>query len=307
MSERKIEYGRWPGRKDLQPGQISRVSVVNKDSGETRTVIDLPTLFEAPNWTADGRWLIVNGGGRLHRLAADGSTGLTEIDTGDISSCNNDHILSPDNSTIYFSAAGKLYRVPFEGGEPVQLSNDYPEDRGYTYWLHGVSPDNQTLVYTAVERVGDNARGKLSIATIPTGGGTDTYLVNRPEKSDGPEYTPDGKWIYFNSELAAKRPGHAQIFRMRPDGSSIEQVTFDERVNWFPHFSPNGEWMAYISYEPGTITHPADLDVELRVMPANGGDSRVVVSLFGGQGTFNVNSWSPDNEHFAYVEYPFID
>ena len=65
--------------------------------------------------------------------------------------------------------------------------------------------------------------------------------------------------------------------------------------------------MAYISYESGTVTHPADLDVELRVMPANGGDSRVVVSLFGGQGTFNVNSWAPDSTHFAYVAYPFVD
>ncbi len=307
MDKPKREYGRWPGRKDLQPGQISRLQVVNKDTGAIRTVIELPTLFEAPNWTKDGKWLVINGGGRLYRIAADGSSGIIEIPTGEVSACNNDHVLSPDNSEIYFSAAGKLYRIPFEGGTPRQISNDYPEERGYTYWLHGVSPDNQTLVYTAVERVGEVVRGKLSIATIPVAGGPDTYLFHRPEKADGPEYNTYGSWVYFNSELEAERPGHAQIFRMRPDGSDIERVTFDQRVNWFPHFSPDGKWIAYISYEEGTVTHPADMNIELRVMPASGGESSVVVETFGGQGTFNVNSWAPDNVHFAYMDYPFID
>ena len=305
MAKANIEYGRWPGRKDLQPGQISRVCVVNKDTGVVRTVIELPTLYEAPNWTNDGKWLIINGGGKLHRLAADGSSGLIEIPTGDVQSCNNDHVLSPDNSEIYFSAAGKLYRIPFEGGTPRQISNDYPEERGYSYWLHGVSPDNTMLVYTAVERVGEVVRGKLSIATIPVAGGQDTYIIARPEKSDGPEYSRDGQWIYFNSEIEAERPGHAQIFRMRTDGSGIERMTFDDRVNWFPHFTPDGKWMSYISYDKGVVTHPADLDIELRVMPADGGESRVVVRTFGGQGTFNVNSWAPDNTHFAYMDYPF--
>lgn len=307
MARHGIEYGRWPGRRNLQPGQISRVCVVDKDTGVTRTVMELPTLFEAPNWTSDGEWLIINGGGRLYRLAADGSTGLIGIPTGDVATCNNDHVLSPDNTEIYFSAAGRLYRIPFAGGTPRQISNDYPVERGYSYWLHGISPDNRTLVYTAVERVGEVVRGKLSIATIPLAGGPDTYLVSRQEKSDGPEYSPDGHWIYFNSELEAERPGHAQIFRMRTDGSGIERVTFDSRVNWFPHFSPDGRWMAYISYAEGTVTHPADLDIELRVMPAGGGESRTVVRTFGGQGTFNVNSWAPDNVHFAYVDYPFPD
>jgi len=307
MAKAKIEYGRWPGRKDLQPGQISRLCVVNKDTGITRTVAELPTLYEAPNWTNDGKWLIINGGGKLHRIAADGSGGLIDIPTGDVQSCNNDHVLSPDNSEIYFSAAGKLYRIPFTGGTPRQISNDYPEERGYSYWLHGVSPDNTTLVYTAVERVGEVVRGKLSIATIPLAGGPDTYLIARPEKSDGPEYSRDGQWVYFNSEIEAERPGHAQIFRMRPDGSDIERITFDDRVNWFPHFSPDGKWMAYISYEKGVVTHPADLDIELRLMAAEGGESRTVVRTFGGQGTFNVNSWAPDNTHFAYMDYPFPD
>lgn len=301
------EYGRTPGRKELQPGQTSRIRVVDKDTGYIRTVMQLDTLVEAPNWTRDGKWLIINGGGKLWRLAADGSTGLTEINTGRVQGCNNDHVLSPDNREIFVSSLGHLYRLPFEGGEPVQVSNNKPADSGYLYYLHGISPDAQTLVYTAVEPYGGQPRGRLNIATIPAAGGEDSWVINTLARSDGPEYTPDGKWIYFNSEFAAKRPGHAQIFRIAVGGSAIEQLTFDDRVNWFPHFSPDGRWMAYISYAPGTVTHPADLDIELRVMPAAGGESKVVVSCFGGQGTFNVNSWAPDNIHFAYVDYPFVD
>ena len=281
--------------------------MVNKDTGAIRTVRELDTLVEAPNWTSDGRWLVINGGGKLWKLPADGSGGLTEIFTGRVQSCNNDHVLSPDNKEIFVSSAGHLYRLPFEGGEPVQVSNNKPADSGFLYYLHGISPDSTTLVYTAVEPYGGQPRGRLNIATIPAAGGKDSWVTNTLARNDGPEYSPDGKWIYFNSEFAARRPGHAQIFRIAVDGAMIEQLTFDDRVNWFPHFSPDGKWMAYISYAPGTITHPADLDIELRVMPANGGESRVVVSLFGGQGTFNVNSWAPDSTHFAYVAYPFID
>lgn len=301
------EYGRTPGRKALQQGQISRVRVVNMDTLETRTVMELDTLVEAANWTRDGRWLVINGGGKLWKLPADGSGDRMLIDTGRVQECNNDHILSPDNTEIFVSSAGHLYRLPFEGGEPVQVSNTKPEGSGFLYYLHGISPDAQTLVYTAVEPYGGQPRGRLNIATIPAAGGPDSWVINTLARSDGPEYSPDGRWIYFNSEFAARRPGHAQIFRIAVGGGCIEQMTFDDRVNWFPHFSSDGRWMAYISYAPGTLTHPADMDVELRVMPAEGGDSRVVVRCFGGQGTFNVNSWAPDNTHFAYVDYPFVD
>jgi Tol biopolymer transport system component len=122
--------------------------------------------------------------------------------------------------------------------------------------------------------------------------------------NDGPEYSPDGRWLYFNAERAAKVQGHAQCFRMKPDGTGIEQLTFDERVNWFPHLSPDGQSVVYISFPPGTLGHPPDKDVILRFMRPDGSGQREIVSLFGGQGTINVNSWAPDSKRFAYVAYP---
>ena len=297
-------YGRSPGRQDLQPGQVSQLTIADVESGELTVVLETDQLIESPNWTLDGKWFVVNGGGLLYRVPAEGATELEVIPLGDVARVNNDHILSPDGTTIYFSAAGHLYRVPLEGGDPVRISNEHPVEEQYSYWLHGVSPDDTLLVYTSVEPEGDEPRGRRNLATIPVVGGPDRALTHGLVPFDGPEFSPDGAWIYYNSEEASSIPGHAQLFRMRPDGTGRERLTFDDRVNWLPHLSPDGSRLVYISYDPGTISHPADVDVELRVMSADGGPVRTVCSLFGGQGTLNTNSWAPDGRRFAYVAYP---
>lgn len=294
---------RYAGRTDLQPGQLSRVVIHDIASGTNRTVLESDQLIEAPNWTPDGKSLVVNGLGKLWTLPVDGGE-LTHIPTGGIEHVNNDHVLSADGQTVFFSAAGHLYRVPISGGEAVRISNEHPPERGYTYWLHGVSPDKSTLAYVAVEPEGDDERGRRNLAVIPAAGGPDLYLTEGVVPYDGPEYSPNGEWLYYNSEEAASQPGHAQLFRMRLDRPERQQLTFDDRVNWFPHLDPSGERVLYISYRPGTESHPADVEVKLRLIPAEGGEPEDVVTLFGGQGTLNVNSWAPDGSAFAFVSYP---
>jgi len=151
--------------------------------------------------------------------------------------------------------------------------------------------------------VGDDPWGRLDLYTIPTAGGPDRRLTDTEAPDDGPEYSPDGKWIYFNSELNAKVPGHAQCCRMKSDGTGIEQLTHDDRVNWFPHISPDNKWIVYISFPPGTLKHPANKDVILRRMRPDGSEQADIIGFNGGQGTINVNSWSPDSKRFAYVSY----
>ena len=203
--------------------------------------------------------------------------------------------------TVYLSSDnGHLYAVPITGGEPQRVSNDHSAP--HHYYLHGISPDGKTLSYVAVE--GPAGHKRINIFTIPSAGGPDTRLSDVAFPNDGPEYSPDGKWIYFSGERAAKRPGHAQCFRMRPDGTGIEQLSVDDRVNWFPHISPDGQSIVYISYPEGTTGHPPDKDVVLRTMTADGRNERDLVAFFGGQGTINVNSWAPDSQRFAYVAYP---
>ena len=289
----------------LLPGQQSELTIINAD-GNGRDVIfaTADEIIEAPNWHPDGDYLVFNAGGEIWRINIDGS-GLKKIETGKIRDLNNDHVISPDGKTIYLSNSGDfaIYAVGIEGGEPRKVSNDHGPT--FYHFLHGISPDGKTLSYVAIE--GPKDRRRINMFTIPAAGGPDTRLSDVSYPNDGPEYSPDGKWIYFNSERDAKQPGHAQCYRMRPDGTGIEQLTQGERVNWFPHISPDGKQVVYISYPTGTTGHPPDKDVQLKIMPPDGSSHRELIAFFGGQGTINVNSWSPDSTRLAYVAYPVMN
>lgn len=287
--------------RSLRPGQVSQLTIIDRDGGNRRVLLEADAVLEAPNWTPDGSALIFNAGGELWRLAVEGGASPTRIETGALRDINNDHVLSPDGQTIYFSENnGHLYAVPIAGGEPRRVSNDHATP--HHYYLHGISPDGLTLSYVAVE--GPAGKKRINIFTIPAAGGADTRITDVDYPNDGPEYAPDGQWLYYNSERAATQPGHAQCFRMRPDGSGLEQLTFDERVNWFPHISPDNNWVVYLSFPPGTTGHPPDKDIILRLMRPDGTEGRDIAAFFGGQGTINVNSWAPDSRRFAYVAYP---
>ena len=285
----------------LQPGQTAELSIFDLASGETKAIFSTDIVIEAPNWTVDGSALIFNAGGELWSISPDGDDAPVKIETGTLRDLNNDHVLSPDGRLIFVSSDdGHLYVVPIKGGDPVRVSNQH--DGPFHYYLHGISPDGTTLSYVGVE--GSGAGRRINLFTIPASGGEDVRLTDIDKPNDGPEYSPDGQWIYFNSEMAAEVPGHAQIFRMRADGSGIEQLTDDARVNWFPHLAPDGSTLVYISYPPGTTGHPADKDVILRQMDPEGGPVRDLIGFNGGQGTINVNSWAPDSRRFAFVAYP---
>lgn len=287
-----------PDARRLLPRQRAELVVIDTVTGAKQVIYEARELFEAPNWTLDGQWLIYNGDGRLWRIAPDGSDGPHRLDTVPIEDLNNDHVLAPDGKTIFLSANDShLYVVPLAGGVPVRLSGEQGE--GYRHYLHGVSPDGATLTYVAY-----TPGPVMRLAVMPSKGGKVTHLTDGAFPVDGPEFSPDGQWIYYNGEGAARRPGHAQIFRMRPDGTGAEQLTHDDRVNWFPHVSPDGQWMSYISFPEGTLGHPADKDVILRLARPDGTEMRDLDAFNGGQGTINVPSWAPDSRRLAYVRYP---
>jgi TolB protein len=285
----------------LRPRQRADLYVLDVATGDSTLVTSSSTLlFEAPNWTPDGEHLVLNGGGLLYRVPVAGGE-LAPVPLGDIPAINNDHVLSPDGATVYVSAEdGHLYAVSLDTGEPRRVSND--RGPGFHYYLHGVSPDGTLLAYIGLQ---ENADGSVTtnVYTIPSAGGPDVQLTDDEFPDDGSEFSPDGRWIYFNSERASSEPGHAQLFRMAVDGSHLEQLTDNERVNWFPHVSPDGARVAYISFPPGTLSHPADKDVIIHLREQDG-TVRDLVHLFGGQGTINVASWAPDSRRLAYVAYP---
>lgn len=289
----------------LRPGQSARVRVWDRATGAVRTVhASAERRYEAPNWTADGR-LLVNGDGRLWLLPADGSGAPEELTATGLPEANNDHVLSPDGRTVFASAQDwHIWALPLAGGAAHRVT---PDDGGM-HFLHGISPDGARLGYVRLDPEGQNWWASATIHTIDVDGRDDVAVTTDPGPADGCAWTPDGEWIVFNTEQFSAKPGHAQLARVRPDGTDLEQLTFDDRVNWFPHVAPTGDVAVYLSYPPGTTGHPADLEVELRLVAVDAWTApTTIVELQGGQGTINVPSWAPDGSAFAFVDYPIED
>ena len=270
----------------------SSVEIYDVATGEQRVVFQSEDLIEAPNWSPDGRFLMVNSDGLMYRLPLEGAPRLETINTGFAEQCNNDHGISPDGKTIAISdkcefGKSAIYTLPASGGAPKLVTRNLP-----SYW-HGWSPDGARFAYCGIR---DDV---FDIYTIAAEGGEETRLTHGEGRNDGPDYSFDGEWIYFNSS----RTGLMQIWRIHPDGTGLEQVTFDNAGNWFAHPSPKNDRVILISYEPDVFDHPRDKDVRLRVMDPDGGNLTTLFSLFGGQGTMNSPNWAPDGAAFAYVRY----
>jgi len=277
------------------PVLYSTLETIAIDSADRRVAYLAQGRFEAPNWTRDGTAFLFNRNGHIERLPVDGGT-PTVIDTGFATRCNNDHGISPDFTQLAISDNSQgdhnslVYLVPIAGGTPRRITQKSP-----SYW-HGWSPDGKTLAVVG------QRDGEFDIYTISVAGGEETRLTTAKGLDDGPEYSPDGKYVYFNSE----RTGHMQIWRMKPDGSEQEQVFSDDLNNWFPHISPDGQWMVFLTYGADVTGHPENKDVMLRLMSLSEKKVTVLAKLFGGQGTINVPSWSPDSKRLAFVSYLLI-
>jgi Tol biopolymer transport system component len=270
---------------------ISEVCLCNLEGRET-VVLRHEGHVEAPNWHSDC-YLIVNGGGRLYRLDLE-ERSLEPIDTGFAVQCNNDHGISPDGRTLVISDKSLtenscIYTLPVGGGQPQRVTRHVPS------WWHGWSPDGARVAYAAARPAGN----PIGLYSCAVDGNDEICVISDFDHVDGPDYTPDGEWIWFNGE----RDGRVDLWRVRPDGADPERMTNDDAVNWFPHPSPDGKHVVYLAYPKGTQGHPADLNVSLRMMSASGGKTWHLIDLFGGQGTINVPSWAPDSQQFAFVRY----
>jgi Tol biopolymer transport system component len=275
----------------------SILEIVDVTNGARTVVKEFPFLIEAPNWTPDGKWLVFNSSGKLYKLSPDQPGTPEMIPTGFADHCNNDHVIAADGKMIGISDGTKndhksrIYIIPAAGGAPRPITDLAPS------YLHGWSPDGRYLAYCG-ER-----NGNYDVYLVPAVGGNEIRLTTSDGLDDGPEFSPDGKHIWFNSV----RSGLMQLWRMNVDGSEQTQMTFNENYNaWFPHISPDGNRVVFIAYKKGDLKpaeHLPDKDVELRLMNVAGGKPVTIAKLFGGQGTINVNSWAPDSKRLAFVSY----
>lgn len=270
----------------------SSVEIYNLRHRQQRTVLQSEALIEAPNWAPDGTHLLVNCDGLLYRLSLSGDGALLPVDTGFANRCNNDHGISPDGTLIAISdkvqfGKSAIYVLPAKGGEPRLVTENLP-----SYW-HGWSPDGGRFVYCGIR---DDL---FDIYTIGMDGGQELRLTFGEGRNDGPDYAADGEWIYFNSS----RSGLMQIWRVPASGGAAERITDSPYGDWFPHPSPAGDKIVFISYAPEIFDHPRDQDVLVRLMDVDGGNVETLFSLYGGQGTMNSPNWSPKGDEFAYIRY----
>ena len=272
----------------------SYLETLDVTSGKSVVVFQSPRSLQAPNWMVDGKALIYNSDGLLYKFDL-ASKKPAVLNTGSATHNNNDHVISFDGKMLGISNNGSesdgkssVYTLPITGGEPkrITLSKEHS-------YFHGWSPDGKTLVFTG------QRNNEFDVYKIPSAGGKETRLTTTPGLDDGPEYSPDGKYIYFNSV----RSGTMQVWRMKPDGSNQEQITNDSLNNWFSHISPDANWIVYITFgrDVSSSDHPFYKHVYLRMMPAAGGASKVIAYLYGGQGTINTPSWSPDSKRIAFI------
>lgn len=284
-----------------QPRYRSKITIYDLASRTTKSIYQADQVIEAPNWSRDGRFLLVNTGGSLYRLPLNvSSPQLEKINLGDVAyRCNNDHDFSRDGKMLAFSASSPTSRqsqvyVAQADGSGVKLLT--PASPSY---FHGWSPDGRWLAFVG------QRNGKYHLYRVPVAGGPEEALTTEGDYDDGPDYSPDGKFIYYNSILS----GAWDIYRIPAAGGKGERIPTDDLEDWFPHPSPNGKWIVYFSFPKGTKGHNDRMEgVSLRLIPAPGkkikpAKIQTLVTFFGGQGTINVNSWSPDSKQFAYVVY----
>ena len=288
-----------PPPRTLAPGQRAQLWVADAVTNTSTLVLESDTLlFEAPNWTLDGTRLIVNGAGTLWSVPI-ASPSLDPIVITGIPDLNNDHVLHPDGEQVFLSANDfQVYLAPLAGGEARRISTSDE----LTHFLHGVNPDATRLAFVNLEITPDFRLSRANILTMSAQGDDYVWITDTSHPADGSEYSPDGEWLYINTEQFS---GHAQLGRVPANGGVPERLRTSHTVDWFPHLSPDGTRAAFIAFPEGTEGHPADLWID--VMFAHTDDwqgGRSFAHVFGGQGTMNVNSWAPDSTRFAYVAYP---
>ena len=288
----------------------SRLFIYDLHDGSSRLLYSADSIWEAPNWSPDGKYLIANSGGSIYKLALkqDGTAEPQRLAVPANFQCNNDKAISPNGKKVAFSATvppgkgSQVFLSDADGSNVKLMTSESPS------YFHGWSPDNKTLAFVAQR----NGSGQYDIYGIPAEGGAEKQLTSNVHQDDGPDYSPDGKWIYINSD----RSGKESVWRIPADGAGTndakaEMVVSDGLEDWFPHISPDGTKMVYIGYPAGTPTHnPRNVQIEIKLVAIDHGDvaasQKTLVKAIGGQGTMNVNSWAPDSMHFAYIVYEVL-
>ncbi len=250
--------------------------------------------MQSANWAPNGKSIYVFEDGRIESIPyltpEAGGTPLP-IDTGTLIGCSGNFGVSPDGRSLAVSCTEskdgphQVYLLPVAGGPTARRLTQ----GAVSSYFHAWSPDSKTIAFTR------GSAGKADLFTVPASGGAEARLTG-DTVNDGPDYSPDGKFIYFDSS----RSGSSQIWRMQPDGTAAEQITDDDNVNSSPHVSRDGKTIAFLSQPAGTGAGMGP--AAIRVMAPSDGQIRTLVNFQGDRGSFSMYGWG-DTNHLAFVSY----
>lgn len=137
------------------------------------------------------------------------------------------------------------------------------------------------------------ARGDSGFLAFPIKPYAEPKLLGR--KSGVAERS--GESPYFAKEV----DGRFQLFR-RPEDELV-QIASSDVNHRHPHLSSDGRWLAYIQYKAGADYESREIELDLRVLDLETGESKSVARFLGGVGSFDAPAWSPDSSHLCFVRY----
>ncbi len=242
-------------------------------------------------------WLLVNIGIFDHlrawrresqekkRTAENLGAGLARLT--DVPDPTSDAAFSPEGNRVAFRREGNsressgLFVKAVHDSQLLQLT-DHIEDCCPVF-----SPDGGSIAFSRFEG------NKHSIFVIPSGGGAPRklYTTVAGSKRGDLDWSPDGKTLAFVDQTSQ---GTSSIFTLSMNDLSVHRITAPPPLNhdWGPAFSPDGQMIAFVR------THETGLPQNIVIMPAGGGESRVVISVH--DGILGPPTWTADRESLVF-------
>jgi tricorn protease len=189
-------------------GEIWQIPVAG---GDAKRLTDDPANDNDINWSPDGKKLVFvsDRGNQPDLYQMDVATKAVTRLTNDTASDSAPQY-SPDGKWISFAKAGSqpgLYVIPSSGGEAKKVAaGNGSNNFGIGVVSHAWSPDSRWLAFSRMDRYQNT-----DLWVVPAVGGDPVNVTRYPETNANPQFSKDGRSLFFVSNRGA---GGGGLFRL---------------------------------------------------------------------------------------------